>query len=64
MFFLFQSKIYIPISSVSMISIYVSVLGFVQLSVVVTLVSQNPYGRKCFSVKAANECILLTVNCK
>ena len=50
--------------SVSMISHFISVFGFVLLTAAMKLVPLRPYGCNTFSVKAANACILSTVNPK
>ena len=45
----------------SMVSLYISVFGFVQLTTAVRLVSLQPYVHKYLSIKTTNACIFSTV---
>ena len=47
-----------------MISLFVSVFGFLQLTAAVKSVPLQPYGRKYFSVKTTNASIFSTMNRK
>ena len=57
-------SICIPMTSTSMISLFISVFGIVCLTVAVKLVSLQPCGRKYLLLKIANACIFSAVNRK
>ena len=63
-FVIITKQICFPMICVSMISICISVFGFLQLTVAVSLLLLKHFDRKYFSVKTTSACIFSTVKRK